>query len=156
MKQRPMAGVLAATAIAMSSATLVLSEGPQRAIADYAVTGDAIPLPLTDKAGDATRGRRIVLDREAGNCLICHTVPEPAEPFQGDLGPDLRDIGMRLTAGQIRLRLVDQSRLNPETLMPPYHRVERLNRVAAKFKGLPVLTSQDIEDVVAYLGTLTQ
>lgn len=156
MKQRPMAAVLAATAIATSSTTLVLSEDPQRSMADVAVMGDAIPLPLTGKAGDAARGRRIVLDREAGNCLICHKVPEPAELFQGDLGPDLGGIGKRLTAGQIRLRLVDQSRLNPQTLMPPYHRVDRLNRVAAKFKGLPVLTPQDIEDVAAYLGTLTQ
>ena len=151
-----MAAVLAATAIATSNTTLVLGEDPQRPMADVAVMGDAMPLPLTGQAGDATRGRRIVLDREAGNCLICHKVPEPAEPFQGDLGPGLGGIGKKLTAGQIRLRLVDQSRLSPQTLMPPYHRVERLNRVAAKFKGRPVLTPQDIEDVVAYLGTLTQ
>ena len=102
------------------------------------------------------RGRRIVLDRETGNCLICHKVPEPAEPFQGDLGPDLSGVGTRLTAGQIRLRLVDESRLNPQTLMPPYYRVEGLSRVSARYRGKPVLTAQEIEDVVAYLGTLTQ
>ena len=78
-------------------------------------------------------GRRIVLDRETGNCLICHKVPEPAEPFQGNLGPDLSGIGKRLTAGQIRLRLVDESRLNPQTLMPPYYRAEGLNRVSARY-----------------------
>ena len=151
-----MAAVVTATAIATSSATLGLSDSPPRSIADVAVVGDEIRQPLAGKAGDAARGRQIVLDREAGNCLICHKVPEPAEPFQGDLGPDLGDVGKRLTAGQIRLRLADLSRLNPQTLMPPYHRVERLNRVAAKYKGKPVLTAQEIEDVVAYLGTLTQ
>ncbi|MFM9847048.1 MAG: sulfur oxidation c-type cytochrome SoxX [Hyphomicrobiaceae bacterium] len=151
-----MAVVLAATAIAMSSTTLVLSDSPQRSVGDYAVTGDAIVELLTPEAGNATRGRRIVLDREAGNCLICHKVPEPAEPFQGDLGPDLGGIGKRLTAGRIRLRLVDESRLNPLTLMPPYYRVQGLNRVAARYRGKPVLTAQEIEDVVAYLGTLTQ
>lgn len=156
MKQRPMAVVLVATAIAMSSTTLVLSENPQRAIADYAVTGDAIVEPLTPEAGNAARGRQIVLDRETGNCLICHKVPEPTEPFQGDLAPDLGGIGRRLTAGQIRLRLVDESRLNPQTLMPPYYRVDGLNRVAARYRSKPVLTAQEIEDVVAYLGTLTQ
>jgi sulfur-oxidizing protein SoxX len=83
-------------------------------------------------------------------------VPEPNEPFQGDLGPDLGGIRTRLTAGQIRLRLVDESRLNPQTLMPPYYRVDGLNRVAARYRGKPVLTAQEIEDVVAYLGTLTQ
>ena len=151
-----MAVVMAAMAIATSSVSPILSEGPYRPIGNFAVRGDAIAEPLTPTAGDAMRGRRIVLDRETGNCLICHKVPEPAEPFQGDLGPDLGSIGRRLTAGQIRLRLVDGSRLNPQTLMPPYHRVEGLNRVAAKYRGKPVLTAQEIEDVVAYLGTLTQ
>lgn len=156
MHRRPMAVVLAATAIATAGVTPVLSESPQQPVGDTVVTDDAIVEPLTATAGDPARGRRIVLDRETGNCLICHKVPETAEPFQGDLGPDLSGIGGRLTAGQIRLRLVDGSRLNPQTLMPPYHRVDGLNRVAARHQGKPVLTAQDIEDVVAYLGTLTQ
>ena len=148
--------VVAATVIAASIAPQVLSEGPQRAVGDFVMTGDAIAEPLTAIAGNAARGRGIVLDRETGNCLICHKVPEPAEPFQGDLGPDLGGIGKRLTAGQIRLRLVDESWLNPQTLMPPYHRVDGLNRVAGQYRGKPVLAAQEIEDVVAYLGTLTQ
>ena len=65
-----------------------------------------------------------MLDRTIGNCLICHKAPEPAERFMGEIGPDLAGVGARLTAGQIRLRLVDQSRLNPKTVMPPYYRVE--------------------------------
>jgi L-cysteine S-thiosulfotransferase len=148
--------VVAATVIAASSAAQVLSEGPQRAVGDFVMTGDAIAEPLTAIAGNAARGRGIVLDRETGNCLICHKVPEPNEPFQGDLGPDLSGIGQRLTAGQIRLRLVDEGRLNPQTLMPPYYRVDGLNRVAGQYRGKPVLAAQEIEDVVAYLGTLTQ
>ena len=156
MTQRPMAVVLTAMALATSGATPSLSESPQQVAGRFLVTGDAVVQPLTAMAGDVARGRRIVLDRETGNCLICHKVPEPAEPFQGDLGPDLGGIGKRLTAGQIRLRLIDESRLNPQTLMPPYHRVEGLSRVAAKYRGKPVLTAQEIEDVVAYLGTLTQ
>jgi L-cysteine S-thiosulfotransferase len=156
MKGRPMAAVVMATAIATSSATLGLSESPPRMLADPAVVGDAMPGSLTGRPGNAVRGRRIVLDRETGNCLICHKVPEPAELFQGDLGPDLGGVGKRLTAGQIRLRLADQSRLNPRTLMPPYHRAEGLNRVAAKYEGRPVLTAQEMEDVIAYLGTLTR
>ena len=123
-------------------------------IADYQIAGDAIPAPLAAKTGDAVRGRRIVLDRANGNCLICHKVPEPGESFQGDLGPDLAGVGGRLTPGQLRLRLVDQSRLNPATVMPPYHRIEGLVRVAQKWQGRPVLDAQALEDVVAYLAGL--
>jgi len=118
--------------------------------------GDTIPEPLTDTPGDPERGRQIVLDREVGNCLICHRVPEPAERFQGELGPDLSGVGSRLTAGQLRLRIVDQSRLNPRTLMPPYYRIDRLTLVADQYRGKPVLTAQQVEDVISYLQTLRE
>jgi sulfur-oxidizing protein SoxX len=122
----------------------------------YQVAGDAIPAPLTTTAGDAERGRAIVRDRATGNCLICHRAPEPTERFMGDLGPDLSGVGARLTPPQIRLRLVDQGRLNPATLMPPYHRVAGLTRVAPLYRGRPILDAQQIEDVVAYLATLRE
>lgn len=125
-------------------------------LAESRFVGDAIPEPLTATPGDPERGRRIVLDREVGNCLICHKVPEPAERFQGELGPDLAGVGRRLTAAQLRLRIVDQSRLNPATLMPPYYRIDRLARVAEHYRGRPVLTAQQVEDVVAYLQTLRE
>ena len=144
--------------VATAVVCAVVAVGVQRAVAatfvTYSVDGDRIAAPLDGLAGNAVRGRRIVLDREIGNCLICHQVPEPTERFQGDLGPDLAGVGLRLDAGQLRLRLVDQSRLNPATIMPPYHRTERLTRVMEKYRGRPVLAAQEIEDVVAYLATL--
>jgi len=129
------------------------------AIAAFGLAGetnasDASPGSLTGKPGDSTRGRAIVLDRRVGNCLICHKAPVEGEPFQGDLGPDLTGVAARLSEGQIRYRLVDQSRLNPATLMPPYHRTDDLARVAERFQGRPVLTVHEIEDVVAWLATL--
>jgi sulfur-oxidizing protein SoxX len=135
---------------------LAVSIGPAVAgqIVPFEVTGDEIARPLGGYAGDAERGRRIVLDRATGNCLICHRVPVPQEPFQGDMGPDLTGVGARLTAGQIRLRLVDPTRLNDLTVMPPYYRVDRLTRVAARFAGAPVLSAEEIEDVVRWLETL--
>lgn len=123
-------------------------------VAEERFVGDSIPEPLTEMPGDPERGRHIVLDRETGNCLICHRVPERQERFQGELGPDLAGVGSRLTAGQLRLRIVDQSRFNPATLMPPYYRVDRLTRVAEQFRGKPALTAQEVEDVIAYLQTL--
>lgn len=127
----------------------------QSTVAAFRVIGTAIPEPLDGKSGEAARGRQIVLDRATGNCLICHKVPnEPGERFQGELGPDLAGVGARLNAGEIRLRMVDQARLNPATIMPPYHRVDGLNRVAPEWRGKPVLSGQQIEDIVAYLAEL--
>ncbi len=116
--------------------------------------GDAIPAPLDGQVGDADRGRQIVVDRRRGNCLICHQAPLENELFQGELGPDLAGVARRLTPGQLRLRLVDQSRLNPETLMPPYHRTHDLWRVPADQVGRPILEAREIEDIVAWLSTL--
>jgi len=119
-----------------------------------AVVGDAIPLSLTGTAGDAARGRALVLDRRVGLCLLCHSGPFPEERFQGTIGPDLRGIGARLSQGQIRLRIVDPGRINPETIMPAYLQSEGLTRVAPAFRGKPVLSAEQIEDIVAFLATL--
>src|SRR5262245_28005731 len=115
---------------------------------------DAIPSPLTGTAGDASRGRAIVVDRQLGLCLLCHSGPFPEERFQGNLAPNLAGVGGRLSAGQIRLRIVDASRVNPQTIMPAYLRTEGLNRVAPTFRGKTVLSAAQIEDVVTYLVTL--
>lgn len=117
---------------------------------------DGLARPLGGLAGDAARGRAVVLDRANGNCLACHRLPEPDEPFQGDVGPDLAGVGARLSAAQIRLRLVDASRLNPATVMPPYHRTEGLTRVAARHRDKPILTAQEVEDAVAFLAGLRE
>jgi L-cysteine S-thiosulfotransferase len=120
----------------------------------YTVIGDAIPAPLTATPGDPARGRAIVVNRRVGLCLLCHTGPFPEEKLQGNLAPDLAGAGARWSAGQLRLRLVDASRLNPDTIMPPYYRVDGLDRVAPAFRGKPILSAQQIEDVVAFLATL--
>jgi sulfur-oxidizing protein SoxX len=115
---------------------------------------DALPAPLTDVPGDAVRGRAIVADRQLGLCLLCHTGPIPEERFQGTLAPNLAGAGRRWSVAQLRLRIVDAQRLNPASLMPPYHRTEGLTRVGTAWRGRPLLTAQQVEDVVAYLATL--
>lgn len=124
------------------------------ALEPFAVVGDAIPAPLGGLTGDVRRGAALVRDRERGNCLICHQGADPTEPFQGSIGPPLAGVGARLDAGKIRLRLVDASLLNPQTVMPPYFRTENLHDVAPAFRGKPALSAQEIEDVVSYLATL--
>ena len=116
--------------------------------------GNALPVPLTATPGDPARGRAIVSNRQVGLCLLCHSGPFPEERFQGDIGPDLSGVGGRLSEAEIRLRLVDSRRLNPQSIMPPYYRTEGLARVAPGLRGKPVLTAEQIEDVVAFLTTL--
>ena len=114
---------------------------------------DSIPASLTGSKGDPAKGRAIVANRQVGLCLLCHSGPFPEERFQGNLAPDLRSAA-RLTEGQIRQRLVDPARANPQTIMPAYYRAEGLMRVAPTVRGKTILTAEQIEDVVAYLLTL--
>lgn len=122
------------------------------AIVPYRIEGDSIPAPLA-APGDVTRGRDVITGRD-GNCILCHAVPGTGKRFMGDLGPPLAGVGVRLSAGQMRLRIVDTMRLNPDTVMPSYYRVQGLNQVAEPWRGKPVLTAQQVEDVIAYLQTL--
>jgi sulfur-oxidizing protein SoxX len=121
--------------------------------APYSVAGDAIPAPLTAEHGNAERGRNVVAGRDA-NCLLCHAAPGMEDRFMGNLAPPLNGAGTRYGAGQLRLRIVDSSALNRNTIMPAYYRVTGLNQVAAAYRGKPILSAQQVEDVVAYLQTL--
>ena len=121
----------------------------------YTITGDSIPESLTGLPGDAVRGRALVLERSS-TCILCHSGPFPEEKFQGDLAPSLAGAGSRWSTGQLRLRLVAASRLNPATIMPSYYRVDGLDRVGPSWRGKPILTAEQIEDIVAYLATLRE
>jgi len=123
-------------------------------LAAHAAANETIDVPLTDVPGDAARGRTIVVNRQLGLCLLCHTGPFPEERFQGNMAPDLGGAGARWSEGQLRLRLVDGRRVNPQTLMPSYRRTDGLERVGAAWQGKAVLSAQQVEDVVAFLRTL--
>jgi L-cysteine S-thiosulfotransferase len=140
----------------LAAATLALP-GPAaaQALQTYVVDGDAIPASLTGAPGDAARGRALVLNRSS-TCILCHSGPFPEEKFQGDLAPGLAGAGIRWSAGQLRLRIVDGSRLNPATIMPSYYRVDGLQRVGTSWRGKPILSAEQIEDIVAYLASLRE
>ncbi|PJG51723.1 sulfur oxidation c-type cytochrome SoxX [Bradyrhizobium forestalis] len=119
----------------------------------YTIIGDGIPVSLTGSPGDAARGRALVLARTT-TCILCHSGPFPETRFQGDLAPDLTGTGNRWSVSQLRLRLVDASRFNPDTIMPSYYRNDGLVRVGRNFAGKPILSAAEIEDIVAFLATL--
>jgi L-cysteine S-thiosulfotransferase len=120
--------------------------------AGFESVGDAIPRPLATEPGDAARGRSIVVNRDQGGCTLCHEVP--GETRFGNVAPPLAGVGAKLSAGQLRLRVADSTRMNPDTPMPAYYRTEGLRQVAAAYRGKPILSAQQVEDVVAYLATL--
>lgn len=148
---------IAACAVVIGAMSIVAAgctvAPPTATLPQIKVIDDAIPEALTQMAGDAARGRTVMAGRDA-NCLLCHAVPESSERFMGNVAPPLSGVGARLSAAQLRLRVVDQSRLNRDTVMPSYYRVSGRHNVAAAYRDKPILTAQQIEDVVAYLQTL--
>jgi sulfur-oxidizing protein SoxX len=140
------------TAARFLASLLLAMAVPTMASAQAAmVTGDAVVQSLTGSAGDPARGRAIIADRQKGFCLLCHGGPFPEEPLQGNLAPSLAGAGSRWNEGQLRLRLMDNKRVNPESIMPAYHRIEGLNRVGATWRDRPILSAVEIEDVLAFL-----
>ncbi|MCA2997104.1 MAG: sulfur oxidation c-type cytochrome SoxX [Rhodocyclaceae bacterium] len=121
------------------------------------VVDDGIPAPLSALVGDAARGKAIVASRQQGFCTLCHQIPNDVAAsavFQGNLAPSIAGAGSRWSAAQLRLRMVDSRRLNPNSIMPAYHRTEGLTRVGIAWRTKPILDAQQIEDVVAFLVTL--
>jgi L-cysteine S-thiosulfotransferase len=138
------------SAVRLLAICLIAGAGPL----PFQVSGDRIDTPLSPDPGDPAAGRRIVLDRAVSACLLCHAGPFPAPHLQGSIGPDLTGVGSRLSAAQIRLRISDPAKLDPDTVMPSYYVKDGLNRVGQAWQGKTILTGQQIEDVVAFLATL--
>lgn len=149
-----MSGRLLRALIGIAAAASAFATANAENSQPYKIEGDAIPQPLAGAPGDAACGRAIVVNRSFGLCLLCHSGPFPEERFQGDLAPNLAGTGSRWSAGQLRLRLVDSHRINPDTIMPAYYKIDGLSRVAPSFRGKTILSAEQIEDVVAFLASL--
>lgn len=122
----------------------------------YAVVGDTIPAPLIQTASDSARGQGLFTARDGGHCILCHAVTGLEAEFQGNLGPSMDGIGERLSAAQLRLRIVDYDAYRPGTTMPSYFRTHDLRQVGQNYAGQTVLSAQDIEDIITYLMTLNE
>lgn len=127
---------------------------PKQLIPANRISADRLAAALTDEPGDAARGQMIFSDRDKGHCVLCHQVSGLDTPFQGDVGPDLSRVGDRLDAAQLRLRIVDYQIVQPGALMPSYYRIHDLYQVQERYADSPILSAQQVEDLVAYLGDL--
>jgi sulfur-oxidizing protein SoxX len=144
-----------APAVALAFGLLVGSGAEAGGLVAYEVVdGEKIPMSLTGKPGDPATGRKVAINRKQGNCLACHKLPIPEQPFHGAVGPDLNGLASRMSAAEMRLRVVNSKVVNPDTIMPAFYRSDGFHRVLKKFQGTTILTAEQVEDIVAYLETL--
>jgi sulfur-oxidizing protein SoxX len=148
------AAAVAAVLSGVSLAVAAAADTGSPRLAAFEVLGDGIPHAIGGATGDADRGRTLILRRESANCLVCHALPDPGVRFSGNVGPSLGGVARTLSVAQLRLRVVDIMRINPGTVMPSYYRTDGFDRVAAAYRGRPILDANQVEDIVAYLATL--
>ena len=142
--------------VALTVVSAAAFEANSAGVANFYTVGEGIPEYLSGKPGNAEKGRATAIARKKGNCLACHKMPVPEQQFHGEVGPDLAGVGSRMTEAELRLRIVDPKITNPESMMPSFHRVEGLHRVMKKWQGKPMLSAEEVEDIVAYLKTLKE
>lgn len=142
--------------VILLTAIAACSQDNEHLVPSRDIVGDGMPQSLTDQRGDAARGRSVFSDRDQGHCVLCHAIDDLDVAFQGDIGPDLSNVGNRLTEAQLRLRIVDYQLLMPGALMPSYFRIHDLYQVGEEYAGDPILTAQQVEDVVSYLSELKE
>lgn len=119
---------------------------------------------LTGVPGDPAAGLEIMVARGKGNCIACHQVTALEEyPFHGEVGPSLDGVADRWDAAQLRGIVANAKMTYDGTIMPAFYRVSGFTRPGDAFTGKaatgpldPLLTAQEIEDVVAYLQTLSE
>lgn len=123
-----------------------------------------IETSLTGVPGDPAAGREVMTTRGLGNCVACHAVTALEDvPFHGEVGPMLDGVGGYRTEAELRGIVANAKNTFPESVMPAFYQVDGFTRPGNAFTGKaaegpldPLLTAQQIEDVVAYLMTLTE
>lgn len=148
---------LASTTASAQQTQAILAQAATAApaLVKFEIKNDAIPASLTGKPGNPDDGKKAVVGRQLGNCLACHQITALSkEPFHGNTGPGLDGVASRMSEGEIRLRIVDATKANADTMMPPFYRADGLNRVLPRFQGKTILTAEQVEDVVAFMMTL--
>lgn len=132
--------------------------------AEVSFEDGAVAQSLTGTPGDPAAGREVIGDKSVGNCVSCHEIAAMADvPFQGNIGPALDGAGDRWTDAELRGIVVNAKKMFPESMMPSFYRVDGFTRPGKEFTGKaaddtfgPLLSAQQVEDVVAYLATLKE
>ncbi len=123
----------------------------------------AVEASLTGAPGDPEKGAEVVASKKMGNCIACHQVSDLDEvPFHGEVGPPLDGAGSRWSEAELRGIVANAKKTFPDTIMPAFYKSEGFIRPGNAFTGKagteplpPLLSAEQIENVVAYLATLT-
>ena len=117
----------------------------------------AVEGSLTGVAGDPANGALVFKNRKKGNCLACHVNSDMQDQlFHGLIGPTLDGVADRYSEAEFRGLLTDAKNTYDGTMMPAFYVNEGFTRVMNKFDGRTNLTAQEVEDVLAYVQTLSE
>ena len=116
-----------------------------------------VTVSLTGVAGDPENGAAVFKSRTKGNCLACHTNSDMMDQqFHGEIGPSLDGAADRWEEAELRGLLTNSKNTFDGTMMPAFYVDDQFTRVWGKFEGKTILTAQEVEDVLAYLQTLSE
>ncbi len=150
-----------ASVVALSVTTPAVSETAPTAVA-YAE--GAIEQSLSGAPGNAEEGMKVMTTAALGNCVACHQIGTmPEVQFQGNIAPPLDGAADRYSEAQLRGIVANAKMTFEGSFMPAFYKTEGFTRPGGGYTGKapegdlpPILTAQQIEDVVAYLLTLKQ
>lgn len=149
-----------AAALSLSVAAAVASEIKPSQV-EY-VDG-AVEMSLSGQAGNPEEGA-VIMNKGAGNCIACHAVSALSDlPFHGEVGPTLDGAGDRWSEAELRGIVANAKIMFEESVMPSFYKTDGFIRVGNAYTGkahegdvAPLLTAQQVEDVVAFLMTLKE
>ena len=123
----------------------------------------AVAQSLTGQPGNAEEGAKVATTRSLGNCVACHQVSSLSADFQGNIGPALDGAADRWSEEQLRGIVVDAKHTFEGTVMPGMYKTGPFIRPGDEYTGKaapadlpPILSAQQVEDVVAFLLTLKE
>ncbi|WFE91754.1 sulfur oxidation c-type cytochrome SoxX [Roseibium porphyridii] len=131
---------------------------------DVVFVDGAVETSLSGVAGDPAVGAEI-MNKGAGNCIACHQVSALSHlAFHGEIGPPLDGVADRWTVPELRGIVANAKVMFDGSLMPSFYRTEGFIRLGDAYTGeahgggevQPLLTAQQVEDVVAFLVTLKE
>lgn len=155
-----LAGGLLVAAAGAATGAVAESVAPGDVVYDYGAVAES----LTGVPGDAEKGRKIASTKSMGNCITCHQVSALSKvQWHGEIGPSLDGVGSRWSEDELRGIVANAKKMFPGSMMPSFYKVDGFIRPGEGYTGKaakppiePVLTAQQIEDVVAFLMTLKE